>query len=129
MQRVARGRRRGPGGFPHRRWLGVVAQRPGDPQLVTRLLSFLYRSEQRDAWIAMLPVGGQDGTLSRRLCRTSEAHLIHRQDRHARARHRALRLRREHDARLAFSILVNNFTAPAAAIQAWIDKIALALVE
>jgi D-alanyl-D-alanine carboxypeptidase len=36
------------------------------PQLVARLLSFLYRSEQRDAWIAVLPVGGPDGNLGSR---------------------------------------------------------------
>jgi D-alanyl-D-alanine carboxypeptidase len=31
--------------------------------------------------------------------------------------------------RLAFSILVNNFSAPAAEVRAWIDKIALTLVD
>jgi hypothetical protein len=30
---------------------------------------------------------------------------------------------------LAFSILVNNFAAPASGIRAWIDKMALALIE
>jgi D-alanyl-D-alanine carboxypeptidase len=31
--------------------------------------------------------------------------------------------------RLAFSILINNFAAPQAEVRAWIDKLALTLVE
>jgi serine-type D-Ala-D-Ala carboxypeptidase/endopeptidase (penicillin-binding protein 4) len=31
--------------------------------------------------------------------------------------------------RLAFSILVNNFSAPQAEVRAWVDKIALTLVQ
>jgi D-alanyl-D-alanine carboxypeptidase len=31
--------------------------------------------------------------------------------------------------RLAFSILVNNFSAPQAEVRAWVDKLALALLD
>jgi D-alanyl-D-alanine carboxypeptidase/D-alanyl-D-alanine-endopeptidase (penicillin-binding protein 4) len=31
--------------------------------------------------------------------------------------------------RLAFSILVNNFAAPTSEVRAWVDRLALALVE
>src|SRR5258708_39534450 len=42
------------------------------PHLVTRLLANLNSSKYRDAWVSLLPVGGEDGTLQRRLCCMSE---------------------------------------------------------
>lgn len=100
------------------------------PRLVTRLLAYMYGSKVKDAWIAMLPVGGEDGTLSRRLCCVSDAHLIHAK---TGTLNRSIALSGYADSKtrgwLAFSILVNDFAAPPAEIQAWIDKIALALTE
>lgn len=100
------------------------------PQLVTRLLSYMYASKFRDTWVAMLPVGGEDGTLSRRLCCVSDAASIHAK---TGTLNRAITLSGYADSKsrgwLAFSILVNDFAAPAAEVQAWVDKIALALVE
>lgn len=100
------------------------------PRLITRLLAYMYQSPLHDDWISLLPVGGQDGTLSRRLCCATE-------DRSIRAKtgtlDRAIALSGYAHSKtrgwLAFSILVNDFAAPQAEIQAWIDKIALALVE
>jgi D-alanyl-D-alanine carboxypeptidase/D-alanyl-D-alanine-endopeptidase (penicillin-binding protein 4) len=78
----------------------------------------------------MLPVGGEDGTLSRRLCCVSDAHAIHAK---TGTLNRAIALSGYADSKtrgwLAFSILVNDFTASQSEIQAWIDKIALALVQ
>lgn len=100
------------------------------PRLVTRLLGWMYGSSVREAWIAMLPVGGEDGTLSRRLCCSTEAHAIHAK---TGTLNRAIALSGYADSKtrgwLAFSILVNDFAAPASDIQGWIDKIAMALVE
>jgi D-alanyl-D-alanine carboxypeptidase/D-alanyl-D-alanine-endopeptidase (penicillin-binding protein 4) len=100
------------------------------PKLVTKLLAWMYASPSRDAWIAMLPIGGEDGTLGRRLCCTVEAHQIHAK---TGTLNRAIALSGYADSKtrgwLAFSILVNDFAAPNADIQAWIDKIALSLVE
>ena len=39
------------------------------PRLFTRLLAHLYGSKYRDEWLSLLPVGGEDGTLRRRVCR------------------------------------------------------------
>jgi D-alanyl-D-alanine carboxypeptidase/D-alanyl-D-alanine-endopeptidase (penicillin-binding protein 4) len=100
------------------------------PALVTRLLGFMYGSIARKSWVAMLPVGGEDGTLGRRLCCTAEAHGIHAK---TGTLNRAIALSGYAESKsrgwLAFSILVNDFAAPPAEIQAWIDKIALTLVE
>jgi D-alanyl-D-alanine carboxypeptidase/D-alanyl-D-alanine-endopeptidase (penicillin-binding protein 4) len=98
--------------------------------LISRLLAFMYSSRERDAWIAMLPVGGEDGTLVRRLGGTKEARAIHAK---TGTLNRAIALSGyvENKTRgwLAFSILVNDFTASQSQIQAWVDKIALALLE
>ena len=100
------------------------------PRLISRLLAFMYSSRERDAWIAMLPVGGEDGTLVRRLGGTKEARAIHAK---TGTLNRAIALSGyvENKTRgwLAFSILVNDFTASQSQIQAWVDKIALALLE
>ncbi len=100
------------------------------PRLVTQLLGYMYNSSSHDAWISMLPVGGEDGTLSRRLCCTLEAHAIHAK---TGTLNRALALSGYAESKsrgwLAFSILVNDFAATAADVEAWIDKIALALTE
>lgn len=100
------------------------------PRLITRLLSQMYASESREAWLSLLPVGGEDGTLARRMCCSPEAHNI-RAKTGTLARSIALSGYAESKTHglLAFSILVNNFSAPAAEIRAWVDKIALALVE
>jgi D-alanyl-D-alanine carboxypeptidase/D-alanyl-D-alanine-endopeptidase (penicillin-binding protein 4) len=100
------------------------------PALVTRLLAFMYRSGNRDAWISMLPIGGQDGTLTRRLCCAAEGHLI-RAKTGTLARSIALSGYAESKTHgwLAFSIMVNDFAAPAPEIESWVDKIALTLTE
>ena len=110
------------------------------PQLITRLLEFMYQAPgsssgaanttARDAWIAMLPIGGEDGTLARRLGRPAEARAIHAK---TGTLNRAIALSGYADSRnagwLAFSILVNDFAAPQSEVEAWVDKIALALLE
>jgi serine-type D-Ala-D-Ala carboxypeptidase/endopeptidase (penicillin-binding protein 4) len=100
------------------------------PRLMTRILVQMYASENRDSWLSLLPIGGEDGTLSRRLCCSSDAHNIRAK---TGTLARAIALSGYADSRthgvLAFSILVNNFSAPAAEIRKWIDKMALALVE
>ena len=93
----------------------------------------------------MLPVGGEDGTLANRFCCASVGSKPDgsKADGSKEAAHaivaktgtlsRALALSGYADSktngRLAFSILVNNFAAPANNIRAWIDKMALALIE
>jgi D-alanyl-D-alanine carboxypeptidase len=78
-------------------------------------------------------VGGEDGTLERRLCCVSDLNA----GRQVRAKTgtltRAIALSGYADSRtrgrLAFSILINNFAAPQAEVRAWIDKGGLTLVE
>lgn len=100
------------------------------PKLITRLLTSMYASPQRDTWIAMLPAGGSDGTLARRLCCGPQARLIHAKT-GTLARSVALSGYAESRTHgwLAFSVLVNNFAGTGSEVQAWVDKIALILTE
>ncbi|HEY1755622.1 MAG TPA: D-alanyl-D-alanine carboxypeptidase/D-alanyl-D-alanine-endopeptidase [Bryobacteraceae bacterium] len=100
------------------------------PRLVTRLLTYMYDSNQRDTWVSMLPIGGVDGTLAGRLCCASETHAIHAK---TGTLNRAIALSGYAESKLrgwlAFSILVNDFGASEGEIREWIDRIASALVE
>ncbi len=37
------------------------------PRLMTRILAYLYASKYREAFISLLPIGGEDGTLKNRM--------------------------------------------------------------
>ena len=100
------------------------------PRLLTLILAREARSADSVQWTSLLPAGGEDGTLSRRLCCLSGGRGIHAK---TGTLSRALALSGYADSasygQLAFSILLNNFQASSASVTAWIDKIATALLE
>jgi D-alanyl-D-alanine carboxypeptidase/D-alanyl-D-alanine-endopeptidase (penicillin-binding protein 4) len=100
------------------------------PKLITRLLAHEYASKNRDLWVAFLPAGGEDGTLEHRLCCVSDGAGIRAK---TGTLSRAIALSgyalSKTSGMYAFSILVNDFAAPTAEVRAWVDKIALALLE
>ena len=100
------------------------------PRAVTTLLLAMTAGEQRDLWRSLLPIGGQDGTLSNRLCCTVDPVAI-RAKTGTLSRSVALSGYADSPAngRLAFSILVNNFSASGAEVRAWVDRLATMLVE
>jgi serine-type D-Ala-D-Ala carboxypeptidase/endopeptidase (penicillin-binding protein 4) len=100
------------------------------PQAMTRLLAYMDRSENRAAWIESLAVAGEEGTLSGRFQDDPAAQRI-------RAKTGTLShvsaiggyARTSSGNTLAFSILVNNYTAPASEVRAIIDRICMLLVR
>ena len=100
------------------------------PAAITRLLRYMETSPDGAVWHSLFPVGGQDGTLDRRLCCTSDGSRIRAK---TGSLSRSVALSGYADSRsqgkLAFSILVNNFAAPASEVRDWVDRIALELVE
>jgi serine-type D-Ala-D-Ala carboxypeptidase/endopeptidase (penicillin-binding protein 4) len=100
------------------------------PRLMTRILTHLYQSKYREAFISLFPVGNEDGTLKNRMCCSAEAANIHAK---TGTLSRAIALSGYVQSKtrgwLAFSIIVNSFTAPPAEVRKWIDKIALELTE
>jgi D-alanyl-D-alanine carboxypeptidase/D-alanyl-D-alanine-endopeptidase (penicillin-binding protein 4) len=100
------------------------------PSAIVKLLGYMQRSKYHEHWFAMLPIGGEDGTLGSRFAGHPEAHAIHAKTGtldHVRA------LSGYADTathgRVAFSIVANNFEEPGAPVTAIIDQLALALLQ
>ena len=100
------------------------------PAAITKLLAYMYKSTHRDLWIGLLPVGGVDGTLALRFEDHPEARAIVAKTGslgHVRAMS-GYANSREHG-EVAFSVLVNNFDAPAIEVRRLLDQIGLALLD
>ena len=100
------------------------------PGGVVRLLRFMYASPHRENWLSMLPVGGEDGTLQRRLKGTVAAGRIHAKTgslTHVTAL--SGYAERKDGTMLAFSFLANNQSAPAGEVRAVLDKICVLMTE
>lgn len=100
------------------------------PGAVVKLLRYMYASPARDNWVSLLPVGGQDGTLSARLGDGPAAGRIYAKTgtiSHVSAL--SGYARRQDGGWLAFSILVNNYNARAAEVRGAIDRICTLIVE
>ena len=100
------------------------------PQTAVKLLTFMHKSKNAEAYAQTLPIGGEDGTLDSRFggagavgkVRAKTGSLTH-----------VSALSGYADSptkgRIAFSVLVNNFNAPTSEIRQVMDKIVLALSE
>ena len=100
------------------------------PVAVTKLLTFMYRSKNRQEWIPLLPIAGVDGTLRTRFDGHPEAARIHAKT-GSLSHVRALSGYAESETYgpLAFSIIVNDSLASSSDISTFLDKIGLKLVE
>lgn len=100
------------------------------PAAIAKLLAYMYKSSNREVWMGLLPVAGVDGTLATRFQDHPEAQAIRAKTgslSHVRAMSGYAESPRYGP--LAFSLLVNNFTAPTKDISHLLDKIGLALLE
>ena len=100
------------------------------PETAVKLLTYMHKSKNREAYTRTLPIGGEDGTLDTRFRGAASAARVHAKTgslSHVSA------LSGYADSpihgRIAFSILVNNFNSPTTEIRTVIDKIVLALAE
>jgi serine-type D-Ala-D-Ala carboxypeptidase/endopeptidase (penicillin-binding protein 4) len=100
------------------------------PAAVVKLLRYMYASRERDRWIALMPVGGQDGTLSERFGDGIASGRIHAKTgtlSHVGAL--SGYAQRSGGGWVAFSILVNNYNGPAADMRRVIDRICTLILE
>jgi serine-type D-Ala-D-Ala carboxypeptidase/endopeptidase (penicillin-binding protein 4) len=94
------------------------------PHAVVQLLNFMYGAPVHAEWISLLPVGGQDGTLSARFGQTPVAGKVY-------AKTGSLShvstlsgyIERSGGTWVAFSILVNNYPGPASGVRGIMDRI------
>ncbi len=101
-----------------------------NPLTVVTVLRALHQSEHRETFRDLLPVGGEDGSLSSRFRGEKQASLIRAKT--GSISHVAALSGYAGDGpgrRIAFSIIVNGATAPSSAVRVIIDKIAVALLE
>jgi len=99
------------------------------PATVAQLLRFMYASPARENFLSILPVGGQDGTLSSRFPGTEMAGRIHAKT--GSLSHVSALSGYAHRRRgdwIAFSILVNNYNGPTSEVRSVMDKICELLV-
>ena len=110
---------------------GLSRQTLVTPQAATRLLAYMYRSEHRDAWLSLLPIGGVDGTLSKRFEGEEENAKRIRAKTGSLAHVSALSgyIFSKTYGELAFSVLLNNYNGETADARNVLDKIALAFAE
>jgi serine-type D-Ala-D-Ala carboxypeptidase/endopeptidase (penicillin-binding protein 4) len=99
------------------------------PATIVQLLRFMYGSPARENFLSILPVGGQDGTLSSRFLGADMAGRVHAKTgslSHVSALSGYAQRRRGDW--IAFSILVNNYNGPVSEVRAVMDKICELLV-
>jgi len=100
------------------------------PAAIAKLLTYMYRSAERETWMGLLPIAGVDGTLANRFPDHPEAHAI-------RAKTGTLGHVRANSGYvdspvygpLAFSFLVNNYDAATAEVSKFLDAVELAMLK
>lgn len=100
------------------------------PHAIIQLLRYMHASPYREQWLSLLPVAGEDGTLSARLGGSPAAGRI-------RAKTGTLNhvsalsgyAQRSGGGMLAFSILTNNYNGASSGVRSIIDKICIFMLE
>jgi D-alanyl-D-alanine carboxypeptidase/D-alanyl-D-alanine-endopeptidase (penicillin-binding protein 4) len=100
------------------------------PEAATRLLAYMDKSPNRETWLSLLPVAGQEGTMRQRLRSTpAEGNIRAKTGSMSHVSALAGYARTTGGRTLAFAIFVNNYTSPASEIRAVIDRMCMLLVQ
>jgi len=100
------------------------------PSAVLRLLRYMYQSKERENFLSLLPVGGEDGTLASRFTDNGVSGRIHAKT-GTLAHVSALSgyAQRADNTWVAFSILVNNFNGPSSDVRKVMDQVCALIME
>ena len=101
------------------------------PATAVKLLRFMYASPMRENWMSLLPVAGQDGTLSARFGSAAVAagRVLAKTGTMTHVSALSGYARKADGGWVAFSILANNFSGPASEIRGVADRICNLIVE
>ncbi len=100
------------------------------PAAVVKLLVYLYSTPQRDTWMSLLPVAGEDGTLSSRFKGTAGAGRVRaKTGTLAHVNSLSGYAQTQAGGIVAFSILVNNSVVPGSEVRRAIDAIVNQIIE
>lgn len=93
------------------------------PAGFTTLLLHMMAGPNAEAWVGMMPVGGEDGTLSLRFKGLSQGRVMAKTGTISHVSALSGYLDTKDDRRIAFSIIVNNANVPPSSIRQFIDRI------
>jgi serine-type D-Ala-D-Ala carboxypeptidase/endopeptidase (penicillin-binding protein 4) len=101
------------------------------PAALVKLLRFMYASPMRENWMSLLPVAGQDGTLSARFGGAAAAagRVLAKTGSMTHVSALSGYARKADGGWVAFSILANNFSGPGSEIRGVADRICNLIVE
>ncbi|MCC7175734.1 MAG: D-alanyl-D-alanine carboxypeptidase/D-alanyl-D-alanine-endopeptidase [Bryobacterales bacterium] len=99
------------------------------PRALTRLLAYMHASPLREEWLKLLPLAGKEGTLEHRLEKAPPGSIRAKSGSMTRVNGLAGYATGKQGSTLAFAVLVNNYTAPAAEIRALVDRICMLLLD
>ena len=99
------------------------------PATVSRLLVYMYGSKHRDAWVSLLPVSGEDGTLKKRFLASGHGVIHAKTGSLSHVTALSGYMLPVSGKAYAFSILVNNFNGPASEVRGVLDKITVLLMS
>ncbi len=100
------------------------------PAAVVQLLRYMWHTPQHDAWLSLLPVGGEDGTLSSRFGESPAAGRVHAKT-GSLSHVSALSgyIERKDGKWVVFSILANNYNARPSEVRGVMDRICNLILE
>ena len=99
------------------------------PLTVSKLLIHMYGSKYREAWVSLLPVSGEDGTLKKRFLTSGRGAIHAKTGSLSHVTALSGYMLPEAGKAYAFSILVNNFNGLASEVRVVLDKIAVLVMS
>ncbi|MBL8237100.1 MAG: D-alanyl-D-alanine carboxypeptidase/D-alanyl-D-alanine-endopeptidase [Bryobacterales bacterium] len=99
------------------------------PEATTKLLVFMAGSAAKEAWVASLPVGGEDGTIGRRFTGPEKGQVRAKTGTLSHVSALGGYLDHPKRGRMAFTVLLNNYNTASAEARQGIDKLVGTLLE
>jgi D-alanyl-D-alanine carboxypeptidase/D-alanyl-D-alanine-endopeptidase (penicillin-binding protein 4) len=119
-----------PESFTFRDGSGLARLNLVTPASIMNLLQYMYKSPQRENWISLFPIGGQDGTLALRFGEApAQGRVYGKTGSLSHVSALSGYVHRINGDWVAYSILVNNYNSKTADIRGVMDQICNLILE